>query len=171
MTPSTAKGFLCLLLYLLLVSFSEAILPQQKKADRHASLRSVENLEEAARKTMSIDPTEMNLFLSPNTEASQSITETTTMQTPERRLQEGGDFSEYYKDLDVESLEEGMALGGALLLIMIVLCLLCCCCQMCCGGRGGGCSLWDMLAILCCYEMFCDDSPGCFIPMDDCALC
>jgi hypothetical protein len=90
-----------------------------------------------------------------------------------RRLQ---GTSDYYKDVDVESLEEGLVIGVALILVLIVLCLLCCCMSMCCGGRGrggggggSGC-LTDILALFCCYELFCDDSPGCgpcdFVPMD-----
>lgn len=82
-----------------------------------------------------------------------------------------GDFQDYFSDLDIESLEEGAAVGGAFVLLLICICLLCCCCSMCCGGggRGGGrgCSIMDMLGIYCCYEIFCDDNPGCFVPMGD----
>jgi hypothetical protein len=88
----------------------------------------------------------------------------------QRRLQGSSD---YYKDVDVESLEEGLVLGVAFILVIIILCLLCCCLSMCCRGRGGGGGsgcLTDILALFCCYELFCDDSPGCgpcgFVPMD-----
>lgn len=96
----------------------------------------------------------------------------TTARKNEERRQSRRDLAEmgdYFTDLDIESLEEGFAVGAAFVLLLIVICLLCCCCSMCCGGGrrgGGGCSLMDILAAFCCYEMFCDDSPGCFVPMD-----
>lgn len=78
----------------------------------------------------------------------------------------------YFTDLDINSLGEGFALGAAFVLLLIVLCLLCCCCSMCCGGGGGGGGcLTDILALFCCYELFCDDSPGCFVPMDGADMC
>ena len=77
-------------------------------------------------------------------------------------------YEDYFSDVDTESLEEGLAVGAALVLLLIIICVLCCCCSMCCGGRrgGGGCSLMDILAMFCCYELFCDDNPGCYLPMD-----
>jgi len=84
-----------------------------------------------------------------------------------RQLQDAAD---YFQDMDIESMEEGAI---AVLLLLLLLCFLCCCCcSMCCGGRrgggGGGCGLTDILAMFCCYEMFCDDNPGVcgFVPMD-----
>lgn len=108
--------------------------------------------------------------------SSQSFTATTTQSRPKstirirkRRLPE-----DYFSDMDVTSLEEGLVIGAVLILLLIVLCLLCCCCSMCCGrggGGGGGCSLMDILALFCCYELFCDDQPGCYIPMAEGDMC
>ena len=100
-----------------------------------------------------------------------STNQTTVRINQVRRQSRRGlvEMEDYFTDLDIESLEEGFAVGAAFILLLICICLLCCCCSMCCGGGrrgGGGCSLMDILAAFCCYEMFCDDSPGCFIPMD-----
>ena len=50
---------------------------------------------------------------------------------------------------------------SALILVVIVLLLLCCCCR---GGRRGGCSLCDILACVCIYEMCCDNDGA---PLND----
>jgi hypothetical protein len=55
-------------------------------------------------------------------------------------------------DYDLESAEAGFVAG--LLCVVLLLILLCCCC--CGGGRGGGCSLWDIVAIACLWEICCD---------------
>jgi hypothetical protein len=55
-------------------------------------------------------------------------------------------------DYDLESAEMGFVAG--LLCVVLLLILLCCCC--CGGGRGGGCSLWDIVALACLWEICCD---------------
>jgi hypothetical protein len=55
-------------------------------------------------------------------------------------------------DYDLESAEAGFVAG--LLCVVLLLLLLCCCC--CGGGRGGGCSLWDIVALACLWEICCD---------------
>jgi len=83
-----------------------------------------------------------------------------------RVLEGGNDYSNYFNDLDDESLEEGFVIGASFVALLLLLCLICCCCSMCCGGRMGG-GLTDIIALFCCYEICCDDTPGCFVPMAD----
>jgi hypothetical protein len=63
-----------------------------------------------------------------------------------------GDFD--FGDLDMNSAEAGFA--AAVLLMILLLLFLCCCC---CGRGGGGCSLWDLVALACLWEI-CFDRNG-----------
>ena len=66
-------------------------------------------------------------------------------------------------DIDLNSAEAGFIVGFLFLIVLLFLCLCCCCC----GGRsrpygynnGGGGSncLWDLVAIVCLWEMCCDN--------------
>jgi hypothetical protein len=65
---------------------------------------------------------------------------------------------EYYDFTNITTEQLGAAEVGflvAILIIVVFLLLLCCCC---CGGgrRGGGCSVCDILAAICIWEMCCD---------------
>lgn len=73
-----------------------------------------------------------------------------------RHLQE---FDYDFGGIDFSSDEIGAAEFGFLagILFIVVLAILLCCC--CCGGRGG-CSLWDLVAIVCLWEMCCDRDDG-----------
>jgi hypothetical protein len=55
-------------------------------------------------------------------------------------------------------------LVGILVVVVLILLLLCCCCG--CGGRGGGCSVCDILAAICIWEMCCDQGD----PTDFCLV-
>lgn len=50
----------------------------------------------------------------------------------------------------------GAEVGFVVALVLVLLFFVCLCC--CCCGRGGGCSLWDIVACVCLYEMCCDDA-------------
>lgn len=95
-----------------------------------------------------------------------SSTPQSNLRIRQRRLP--GEENDYFQDMDMSSMGEGFALGAVFILVLLVLCCLCCLCSCCCGGGGGGGScLTDLLAMFCCYELFCDGSPGCdFVPMD-----
>lgn len=57
---------------------------------------------------------------------------------------------------DIDNVRLDGPMGGfvaGLAFALLILFLLCCCC---CGG-GRGCSLWDILACVCIYELCCDD--------------
>jgi hypothetical protein len=69
---------------------------------------------------------------------------------PRLRRRLPGDYN-----FDATSAEAGFAAG---LLLLILLALLLCCC--CCGGGRGGCSLWDLVAMVCLWEMCCDRDGG-----------
>jgi hypothetical protein len=61
-----------------------------------------------------------------------------------------------YLDFDTDQLgaaEVGF-LVGILVVVVLILFLLCCCCG--CGRGGGGCSVCDILAAICIWEMCCD---------------
>jgi hypothetical protein len=45
-------------------------------------------------------------------------------------------------------------LVGILVVVVLILLLICCCCG--CGRGGGGCSICDILAAICIWEMCCD---------------
>lgn len=60
-----------------------------------------------------------------------------------------------FEDLDVKSAEAGFAL--AVVLVIVLALMLCCCCC-----RGNGCSLWDVVACLCIWELCCDRDGGAF---------
>jgi hypothetical protein len=80
---------------------------------------------------------------------------TTTMYNLRHRRLPGEDYSNF--TFDPSSAEAGFAVG---FLFFIILALLLCCCL--CGGRGGGrgCSLCDILAIVCLWELCCDREGG-----------
>jgi len=83
----------------------------------------------------------------------QQITETQHQETKlhlRRRLL-GNYYDLDFGDVDWTSAEGGFAAGFFFFLILLV--LLCCC--LC--GRGRGCSLWDILACICIWELCCDD--------------
>jgi hypothetical protein len=54
-------------------------------------------------------------------------------------------------------------LVGILVVVVLILLLLCCCCGC---GRGGGCSVCDILAAICIWEMCCDQGD----PTDFCLI-
>lgn len=56
--------------------------------------------------------------------------------------------SDYSLDFDQFDSAEAGFLVGVLFVIALVCLLLCCCC--------GGCSLWDLVAIACLWELCCD---------------
>jgi hypothetical protein len=63
---------------------------------------------------------------------------------------------EYYDFTNITTEQLGAAEVGflvAIVVIVVFLLLLCCCC---CGRRGGGCSVCDILAAICIWEMCCD---------------
>jgi hypothetical protein len=55
-------------------------------------------------------------------------------------------------------------LVGVLVVVVLILLLLCCCCG--CGRGGGGCSVCDILAAICIWEMCCDQGD----PTDFCLV-
>jgi hypothetical protein len=55
-------------------------------------------------------------------------------------------------------------LVGILVVVVLILLLLCCCCG--CGRGGGGCSVCDILAAICIWEMCCDQGD----PTDFCLV-
>lgn len=68
-----------------------------------------------------------------------------------------------FEDIDVTSDQlEGAAVGFVLGILAIALCsmLSCCCCGTGRRYRREGCSLCDILACVCLYEICCDDSRG-----------
>jgi hypothetical protein len=82
--------------------------------------------------------------------------DTTTLHNLRHRRLPGEDYSNF--TFDPSSAEAGFAVG---FLFFIILALLLCCC-LCGGGRGGGrgCSLCDILAIVCLWELCCDREGG-----------
>jgi hypothetical protein len=73
----------------------------------------------------------------------------------------GNDYN--FDSFDFTSAEAGFAVGLSFFVIVIIL-LLCCCCAACSGGGGGrrygggGSScLWDLVAIVCLWELCCDN--------------
>jgi hypothetical protein len=68
----------------------------------------------------------------------------------------GRNLQAEYFDFDFDNVElKGAAAGflvGFICLLLLVACLCCCCCR-----PGRGCSLWDILACYCFYEICCDD--------------
>ena len=57
---------------------------------------------------------------------------------------------ESYFDFDIDSLasaEAGFAAGAVFVVVLLII-LICCCC--------GRCSLWDIVAMVCLWEMCCD---------------
>lgn len=80
-----------------------------------------------------------------------SSTATSTSYRPKiRRRLPDGDYG--FGSFDAASAEAGFA-AGLLVLVLLALLLCCCCCG---GGRRGGCSLWDLVAMVCLWEMCCD---------------
>jgi hypothetical protein len=67
----------------------------------------------------------------------------------------GRNLQAEYFDFDKLELDDAAAgfLVGFVCLLLLVACLCCCCCR-----PGRGCSLWDLLACYCCYEICCDDA-------------
>ena len=69
--------------------------------------------------------------------------------------------NEMMGDIDLMSAEAGFMVGFSFLIILLFLCLCCCCCRRrpYGGGGGGGGSncLWDLVAIVCLWEMCCDN--------------
>ena len=70
-----------------------------------------------------------------------------------RRL--NGAYDDFEK-LDLKSVEAGFALAVVLLLVVVVMFCCCCCCPR------NGCSLWDIVACLCIWELCCDRDGGAF---------
>jgi hypothetical protein len=69
---------------------------------------------------------------------------------------------------DLGSAEVGAALAGGILLL-VIFCLICSCLRCICGGGGGyrrggggGCGgcLWDLVALVCLWELCCDREPN-----------
>jgi hypothetical protein len=89
-------------------------------------------------------------------DSSQDYRPTTTLHNLRHRRLPGEDYSNF--TFDPSSAEAGFAVG---FLFFIILALLLCCC-LCGGGRGGGrgCSLCDILAIVCLWELCCDREGG-----------
>jgi hypothetical protein len=81
---------------------------------------------------------------------------TTNLHNLRHRRLPGEDYGSF--TFDPSSAEAGFAVG---FLFFIILALLLCCC-LCGGGRGGGrgCSLCDILAIVCLWELCCDREGG-----------
>lgn len=50
----------------------------------------------------------------------------------------------------------GAEVGFVVAVVLVLLFFVCLC--GCCCRRGGGCSLWDLVACVCLYEMCCDDA-------------
>jgi hypothetical protein len=70
--------------------------------------------------------------------------------------------NEMMGDFDLMSAEAGFVVGFAFLIVLLFLCLCCCCCGRSrpFGGynNGGGSNcLWDLVAIVCLWEMCCDN--------------
>ena len=84
-------------------------------------------------------------------------------QQQQRRHLPGNDMSDMMGNFDLTSAEAGFMMGFLSLIVLIFICLCCCCC----GGRrrpygynnGGGGSncLWDLVAIVCLWELCCDN--------------
>jgi hypothetical protein len=71
-----------------------------------------------------------------------------------------------YLDFDTDQLgaaEVGFLVGISVVVVLILL-LLCCCCG--CGRGGGGCSVCDILAAICIWEMCCEQGD----PTDFCLV-
>jgi hypothetical protein len=64
-------------------------------------------------------------------------------------------------NIDLMSAEAGFMIGFGFLIVLIFLCLCCCCCRRRPYGynnNGGGSNcLWDLVAIVCLWEMCCDN--------------
>lgn len=89
-----------------------------------------------------------SLFTKNGTTKEKTLEDNHVLHVSRRRLPGGFDFDIDHYELD------GVAAGfvAGLLFAFFLLALLCCCC---CGGRG--CSIWDVLACVCIYELCCDD--------------
>ena len=107
--------------------------------------------------------------LSYESQAKHSLVESATTIIEERRQQESihhlrrrrrrrlpGEYDFDFGNADLASAEAGFAVG--FLFFLLLICLLCCC--LCGGGRSRGCSLWDILACVCIYELCCDGPGG-----------
>ena len=70
-----------------------------------------------------------------------------------RRRLPGNDYN--IEGFDMMSAEAGFALGLSFFIILLL--LLCCCCCGRRGGGGGSSCLWDLVAIVCLWEMCCDN--------------
>lgn len=62
---------------------------------------------------------------------------------------------EDFEDFDLKSAEAGFALAVVLFIVLVVM-FCCCCCPR------NGCSLWDIVACLCIWEICCDRDGGAF---------
>ena len=86
--------------------------------------------------------------VSTSVEQDDRIRHASMLRGSERRLPDAFEFGK----LDFEG-EEAASLVVGILFLILLLALLCCCC---CRGRRG-CSLCDILACVCIYELCCDD--------------
>jgi len=75
---------------------------------------------------------------------------------PRQLQQDMLDFSGVFSGYELGAAELGF-LVGILFIVALVLLLCCCCCR---GGSRSSCSLCDILAALCLYEMCCDGRGG-----------
>jgi hypothetical protein len=69
-----------------------------------------------------------------------------------------------YLDFNTDQL--GPEEVGFLVIVAVILLLLCCCCSGGRGRRGGGCSLCDILALVCIWDICCDQGD----PTDFCLV-
>jgi hypothetical protein len=133
-------------------------------ADRQQPSSSSSSLEElraaAAAKAEPVSFESGKVWPAAGLDSSQQQARPTTTTTLHNNLRHrhlpGEDYGSNFT-LDPSSAEAGFAVG---FLFFIILVLLLCCCM--CGGRGGGrgCSLCDILAIVCLWELCCDRDGG-----------
>ena len=72
------------------------------------------------------------------------------LRSRQRRL--SGEYGEF-SNMDLQSAEAGFAFAVVLFFVLVVM-LCCCCCP------GTGCSIWDIVACLCIWEICCDRNGG-----------
>ena len=81
---------------------------------------------------------------------------------PQQQQQRKLPGNEMMGDFDLMSAEAGFMVGFVFLIVLLFLCLCCCCCRRRPygynnqGGGGSNC-LWDLVAIVCLWEMCCDN--------------
>lgn len=112
------------------------------------------NVKENIDKTTSLSNQNAVVVLSFTTNTASSSSSSSNLRYSQRQL-----VAEYNGlDLDLESMEAGFAIA-VIVFVLLAVFLVCCCC---CGGGcvRGGCSLWDILACVCIWELCCDKDGG-----------